>query len=277
MPIATEKQFQITVEGVRMMGYIDRVDRLHGGLGIVDYKSNKDLFTADHLANDLQLTLYQIAAEQIWQQPVEKLTLYHLRSNTPCSVACRDPKHLTRAKNLVVEVAEKISAGIFPATENAYCPCDFAAHCPYYRHLYKPAEVTPTQCRLPGFEAAAAVEEYVSLQQQIKELEAKMDAIRQQIIDYCEASGVKRLFGSSYAITCNSSDRITFGEERVQQILEAAGLWGQTLSFDQARLKQLIADGVIEPTLKQQLEDLRQVTKSYMLRVKNIEPKDEAE
>ncbi len=272
MPVATEKQFYVNVEGVKLTGYIDRVDKLEsGGLGIVDYKSNKDLFTTEHLANDLQLTIYQYAAEQVWQLPVEKLTLYHLRSNTACSCPPRDTQELNRARVLVVEVAEKIASQEFPATENSFCPCDFAECCPYYRHLYPPPRPAPKQKRLPGFDAVEAVEEYVSLQGEMKELEARIDEARKAIIDFCERQGLKRVYGTRHAITCQMAERTAFDEAQVKPLLVSAGLWERVQSFDPARLKDLIAGGDIDPALKKKLEGLCQVMSTfYSLRVRGL-------
>jgi len=127
MPVAVERIFYIDIEGVKLRGFLDRVDKLEsGGLSIVDYKSNQELFTQDDLEKNLQLTLYQLAAEQTWHLPVERLTLYHLRSNTPCSCAARDETRLKKARHLVLAVAKNITEEKFPAIESQYCPCDFA-------------------------------------------------------------------------------------------------------------------------------------------------------
>ena len=115
MPIALERSFYIDIEGIKLRGFIDRVDKLEsGGLSVIDYKTNKDLFTTDYLDEDLQLTIYQMAAESTWQLPVEKLTLYHLRSNTACSCPPRDEARLEQARQLVLEVAENIVQERFP-------------------------------------------------------------------------------------------------------------------------------------------------------------------
>ena len=137
MPLAVERIFNIDIDGRKLRGFIDRVDKLKsGGLAIIDYKTNKELFTIDDVNKDLQLTLYQLAAEQLWQLPVKKLTMYHLRSNTPCSCGPRDEAQLEQARQLVLEVAENIAKQRFPAVENQNCPCDFPEHCPYHRHRY---------------------------------------------------------------------------------------------------------------------------------------------
>ena len=265
MPIAVERLFYIDIEGIKLRGFIDRVDKLEsGGLSIVDYKTTRELFTNDDLANDLQLTLYQIAAEQTWQLPVEELTLYHLRSNTACSCGPRDGTQLEQARQLVLEVAENIARQHFPATENQYCPCDFPEHCPYYRHQYM--EAMPELARqelLPGVIAADAVERYVSLQEEIKELQLQLNKVKDTLVGFCQAEGLSRVFGSEHEITCKLAERTGFSEEEVKAILEPEGLWNRVLSLDQARLKQLLADEAVAQDIKKKLEDLRQVTATF--------------
>lgn len=265
MPLAVERRFYIDIEGVRLRGFIDRVDKLEsGGLSIVDYKTNKELFTTDDLEKDLQLTLYQLAADRMWQLPVEKLTLYHLRSNTPCSCAPRDKTRLEETRNLVLEVAENIARESFPATENQYCPCDFPEHCPYYRQQYMEAALAPArQDALPGMVVADAVEQYVSLQRQIKELQFKFDEVKQVIIDFCQAEELNRVYGGEHSVTYKLMERTGFSEDEVRALLEPEGLWDGVLGLDQSRLKQFLADEEVARGVKHKLEALRQVISTY--------------
>jgi len=261
MPVAVERIFYIDVEGVKLRGYLDRVDKLDsGGLSIVDYKSNQGLFTKEDLEGNLQLTLYQLAAEQTWHLPVERLTLYHLRSNTPCSCAARGETQLEEARRLVLEVAKNIAEEKFPAVENQYCPCDFEEHCPYYRQKTTPLEKTDI---LRGIAVDEAVEHYVSLQAQIKELESQLGEIRQMIIDFCRAEGLNRVYGREHAITYKLAEKTGFSEDEVRALLEPEGLWHQVLSLDQSRLKQLITDEAVAKDIRHRLEALRQVVSSH--------------
>jgi len=136
VPLAVERMFSIDIGGVNLRGFIDRIDNIStDGIAIVDYKTNKDTFSQEYMKNDLQLTLYQLAAEKIWQLPVLKLTLYHMRSNTPYSCAPRSAKGIEQAQMLVLDTAENITRSVFNATLNEYCPCDFSHYCPYYNNF----------------------------------------------------------------------------------------------------------------------------------------------
>ncbi|MFC2007267.1 RecB family exonuclease [Chloroflexota bacterium] len=277
MPVAVERMFSIDIKGVKLRGFIDKADKLDsGGLSIVDYKTNKELFTTDYLANDLQLTMYQLAAEQIWQLPVERLTLYHLRTNTPCTCGPRNETQLEQARQLVLEVAENINRQNFPAIENQYCPCDFPEHCPYYRQRYMETTAeTAQQELLPGIKAAEAVERYASLQQQQKNLQLELDEARRVIIDFCQSEDINRVFGSEHSITYKLMERVGFRENEVRAILESAGLWDKVSSLDQSSLKQLLTGDTVSEDIKNKLEALRQIVSTYpQLWIKEI-PEEE--
>ncbi len=265
LPIALERQFFLDVDGVKVMGYIDRVDKLDsGGLSIVDYKTNQELFTADYLDNNMQLTIYQMAAEQLWRLPVEQLTLYHLRTNTPLTVGPRPRDRTDALRGLVLDVAGKIQRLEFPATENTYCPCDFPQHCPYYKHQYLTQSAPKeTQGMLPGMAAADAVDRYAALQAQIKELEEKLAAVKQTIIAYCKEQRVNRVFGKGNQATYRLVEKTGFEEADVRGVLEPRGLWNKVLSFDAALLKELLADKDIPEDTKKQITALKKVVSAY--------------
>ncbi len=265
LPVALERNFNIDIEGVKLRGFIDRVDKLEsGGLSVIDYKTNKELFTADYLADDLQLTIYQMAAEQTWGLPVERLTLYHLRSNTPCHCPPRGRAQLEQARQLILEVADGINRGNFPAAEGQFCPCDFPEHCPYYRHQYlTAAPEPPRQEIMPGIAAIDAAERYAALQAQIKELQTQLEETRQTIIEYCQKEGLNRVFGNTCEVTYKLTERTGFSEEEVRALLEPEGLWAKVLGFDPALLKQLLSDETVPRGIRDKLETLKRITSAY--------------
>lgn len=131
--LATEQWFVIDIDGVRFRGYIDKVDiSPNGGLIIIDYKSGKAEITRDQVENSLQLSLYQLGVGGLWLLPVEKLSLYHLRSNSMVDVGPRDQRTLDETRETVHTVAESIKEEKFEPRLNYSCPCDYAQFCPLF-------------------------------------------------------------------------------------------------------------------------------------------------
>ena len=79
IPAALEYKFSVEIEGVQLVGQIDRLDRIPGGgYEIIDYKTNRRLPPKSRVDKDLQLSLYWLAAREIWGIEAERLTLYYL-------------------------------------------------------------------------------------------------------------------------------------------------------------------------------------------------------
>ncbi len=110
---------------------------------------------------------------------------------------------------------------------------------------------------------ADAVESYVSLQQEIKEIQLKRDFVKKAIIDYCQSEGLNRVYGNIHAITCKLIERTDFSEEEVKALLEPEGLWDKVLSFDPSRLKLLLADGEVAEDIKNRLETLKRIVPTH--------------
>jgi len=260
IPIAVEHNFKLDVDGVKLTGYIDRIDKLEsGGLSIIDYKSNKELFTKEDLQSNLQLTLYQMAADRLWSFPVEKLGLYHLRSNSLCSCDARSKEQIDDARRIVLDVAEKIEKGVFPARENSFCPCDFPEHCPYYKQKYISDSAQEKQRGKEKINIAETVNKYAAIHNEIKELKVQLDELKEIITNYCYENGLNRVYGDEYAVTYKMVEKTGFDEDEVKTLLEPEGLWSQVLSPDQSKLMKLIEDEAVAKEVRGKLAKLRKV------------------
>lgn len=129
--LATEKSFQIELGGAKVVGRMDRIDRLAGGrVAIIDYKSGrpKDQEAADE---SLQLSIYAIAAERGLKLAPERLVLYNLETNQAVETR-RTEAELLKAEQRVREVAGRIAAGDFaPDPKVHVCKrCTYREVCP---------------------------------------------------------------------------------------------------------------------------------------------------
>jgi hypothetical protein len=133
--LSAEQEFNIDVEGFTMNGYIDLVERVSDDrVRIVDYKSNRRLFTKDELANDLQFSIYGLAARELypWAKSVE-FEFRMLRFDVP--------QRTTRAASQIDDAAGYVVAlGKRTETDQTWEPrlnencgyCEHRARCDRY-------------------------------------------------------------------------------------------------------------------------------------------------
>ncbi|MBV9086099.1 MAG: ATP-dependent helicase, partial [Acidobacteriaceae bacterium] len=127
----TEQNFTIEVEGLRISGRIDRIDRIKGPcVAIVDYKTGSPRHRQD-ADQSLQLSLYALAARQKWGFIPERLVFYNLKDNSIAETS-RTEDELAEEIERVRKVADGINAGNFEPNPGYHCrSCSFRRLCPF--------------------------------------------------------------------------------------------------------------------------------------------------
>ena len=128
--IATEKPFDLSLGGVRVLGRVDRLDRIAGArVAIVDYKTGAPK-KPEEADDSLQLSLYALAARDQWGLEPERLAFYNLDGNQEVATT-RTPEELRAVEERVAEVAARIAAGEFEANPGRHCAwCVYRELCP---------------------------------------------------------------------------------------------------------------------------------------------------
>jgi ATP-dependent DNA helicase UvrD/PcrA len=129
--IAQEKVFELPMDNnVVLTGRMDQVNRLGPGEEeIIDYKTGKPR-SEDKAKKDVQLSVYALAAREVFDWNPARLTLHFLQTNHPVS-ATRDEKQLKKVRAEIQEAAADIRAGQFPAKPGFACRyCDYESICP---------------------------------------------------------------------------------------------------------------------------------------------------
>ena len=130
-----EKTFELDLENnVIVKGRIDQINSVGGSplrkdVEIVDYKTGKA--RKDSEANkDLQLSIYAIAAKEIFELNPVRLVFHYLQDNKR-QTTTRSAKQLDEAQRIVQEVAAEIRAGEFAAKPGFQCrSCAYRPICP---------------------------------------------------------------------------------------------------------------------------------------------------
>lgn len=122
-----EKGFSLSLDGLSITGRLDRVERTEEGIRIVDYKTTAPCTQAEADA-DLQLSLYALAAEQLFARPCTELSLLFLSEEGVIErVTMRSPAQRKDARRQLLLVRERMEAKDFRPTPSARA----CSHCPY--------------------------------------------------------------------------------------------------------------------------------------------------
>jgi hypothetical protein len=244
-----EFRFSIDVEGVQVSGVIDRMDRIPGGgYEIIDYKTNRRLPPRSRVDGDLQLSIYHLAAREVWGIEPERLTLYYLLPAQRMSTA-RTNGDLDDLRRRIATVAERIEGMKFEPRQNPLCDwCEYQALCPLFRHLHEKEQGDPAP------RMTQIVDEWIGLKRQGRGVYRRLDELGGLINAFCEEHGYRRLFGSDGAAIDRRPQHVTAPvEAKVRAILEPLGLWEAVLSVDPGKLSELIESRTLPPDVEDAL------------------------
>jgi putative RecB family exonuclease len=246
IPAALEFRFTIDIEGVQLAGVIDRMDRIPGGgYEIIDYKTSRRLPPQERIDRDLQLSIYAVAAKEVWGIEPERLTLYYLlpgqrMSTTRTAVDAED------LRRRIGTVAERIGAGMFEPRENPLCDwCEFQALCPVFRHREERRNGDPAP------RMTEVVDEWIGLKRDGRRVYRRIDELAGLINAFCDEHNYRRLFGTDGAAIDRRPQHITApNEAKLRSVLEPLGLWERVLSVDPAKVNALIESRTLPPDVE---------------------------
>jgi RecB family exonuclease len=133
-PVWFERQFDFRLGPHHLRGRVDRVDRVAGAedaeYELIDYKTSRPK-TAEQLADDVQLSLYALAAREAWQLESSRQAYYYVLDDLKVPVP-RGERDAEAVKSIVLEVGDGILAQEFePTPSRGACSiCDYRIVCP---------------------------------------------------------------------------------------------------------------------------------------------------
>jgi putative RecB family exonuclease len=245
-PIAVEPHLEATWDGIPIHGYIDRIDRgKGGGLEILDYKTSRELSEEDARDSD-QLSIYQVLVERNYPDPVEGLTLFHLRSLKPLRVAPRGRSAIETLYDRVGTVSDGIRAQAFEPTPGRQCTrCEFKPLCPEFREV-------PADERL---HLAELVDRFRALREREQALESDLRLTAEELHRAAEHLGVHRIPGSSGTALRRKEEVWQYPSEQLVPLLERAGLGEPATPLTTEAVRRLIRDPSIDAELRRRVAE----------------------
>ncbi len=133
-PVWFERQFSFQLGPHQVRGRVDRVDRLHEAgaehYELIDYKTSRPR-TEEQLRDDVQLSLYALAAREAWGLESSRQAYYYVLDDLKVPVP-RTERDAASVEEVVLEVGEGILAERFEPTPSpsACALCDHRIVCP---------------------------------------------------------------------------------------------------------------------------------------------------
>ncbi|HMF91747.1 MAG TPA: ATP-dependent DNA helicase, partial [Candidatus Angelobacter sp.] len=152
--IAAEASFTFNLGEQKVVGRIDRMDRMEGNaVRVIDYKTGA-VKTKRHAEESLQLSIYAMGAAALGFDPRE-LAFLNLQGNE-LQPTTRSVAQLQRARKQIEDVAQGIAAQEFEARPGAHCQwCAYRRLCPATeQRVFVPAKpLTETTIKTAGVTA----------------------------------------------------------------------------------------------------------------------------
>ena len=271
LPLATEYRFELNLNGITLIGVIDRVDKKHdGSLEIIDYKTSRKLPAQSRVDNDMQLSIYHLAVENLWNVAPEKLTFYFLLPDIKLSTK-RTKDQTKETINFITKTNNDILEKKFQAKQNPLCPwCDYQIRCPLYKHKYDKI------FKNDSGKVDSLINEYISTKEETTKLDSKLEMVSQQIHNYCIEHNLSQLFSEKYIISRKKRTGNNYNLEKLREILEPLNLWEEIIKVDPKILDSLVQSNKINQETKEKIESLKETEDlTYALYVKEnreIEP-----
>jgi putative RecB family exonuclease len=263
----------------RMTGFIDRLAKAPDATyEIHDYKTGKNLPSQTELERDQQLTLYNLLVRQLWPEVEKVVSIWHfLRFDQPLT-ASRTPEQVEEAKERVIQRIDEIEAarasGNFATRTSDYCSwCDYKHICPAWKHFFqleseKGAVAEADQGR-------QMVDEYGQLKAEAAELDARIEGVRQAILEFARQNGLTALFGSGQIAQVRDSEWPKLPDKKfnpaarqtLEKLLKEHQLWEKVSEITRYKLGKLLKERNLPEDLKQQLKKLAPIEKQFTVTI----------
>jgi len=261
-----------------------RMDRLdyagEGKYEIHDYKTAGYLPKQEQADEDRQLALYSLWVKENFKDAENVELVWHYLAFDRELRSERTAEQLENLREETLQAVKKVvSAKEFPANESNLCNwCEYKNICPKWAHLFKVEALPPKEFQEE--DGVKLVDELSVLSAQKKDLEEKIEAVKQDIIDYAKQLGAEVVFGSDKKATVSISKSIAFPakhtaeREELISLLKQEGLWGEVEDLDIFALKKIVQSREWDEDILKKLEKYQEEKTSAGVSLRNLK-KDE--
>jgi hypothetical protein len=119
--------------------------------------------------------------------------------------------------------------------------------CPSWKHEYELKEKTPEEFK--DDDGVKMVDEYAEIDAKEKELKARKEELKKQLIAFAEQKGVDAIFGTEKKVSVKPYLEVTIPEDKAGfiELLKEKGIYEEVSMISYPRLNSLILKKQIDP------------------------------
>ncbi len=244
--LAVEQEFHLPAGPFVVLGYIDRVDRIDDEtIRIIDYKTNRILFSRNEVDSSLQMSIYHAAVQRLWPWAKNVRLAFNMLRHGLDMETTRTPEQVEAALAYVEAMGKATeTATDFPPHLNANCIyCDHKDSCPAFSEALK-GKVQSVASDLANLESVSREREEIA--RVLKALGSRKDELETILKTQLEDKDELLLAGMRYRMF--NAARYSYPvDETVTTIARVSGLTPDSLlprlvSIDNKRLDAVLKD-----------------------------------
>lgn len=270
--LGTEMNLRGSLDGNRnyqINGYIDRLDQMPDGTyEIHDYKTSASLPDQVLIDEDQQLALYHLILPNKFNDALNVELVWHYLSFDKEFRSSRTSDQLEGLKNELMGLIDKIeSTTEWEAVESKLCDwCDYPDICPKKKHFYK-VESLPLNEYLND-DGVKLVNKYVELDIKKKEIEFKINKLKEAVIAYAKLENLQAIKGSDHILKVKISQAVKWPtkqdkeREKLDRIILSSGHWDEVSDLNSYKLTKVLSSGRWDKSLVECLEEYKKIEES---------------
>jgi len=217
--LRVEERFALEVEGVPVVGVIDRVDKINAMTAdVTDYKTGWMPMARYEVENSMQLGIYNIAVRQLYPWVKHVRTVYDFIRYDRTSTEMSDAQ-LKSLSNYLKVMWKRIRGCDKPAaTVSGWCRwCDYRHKCEEYQNfLENDNYVIPN---IDSENLAGTLKEYEQIKARVDAYSTRKEEIERWIKDEMKQKDINRFEHSGWHVSLNASRRTNYDWRVVKKII----------------------------------------------------------
>src|SRR3989344_2179038 len=247
--------------------YHVRIDKLacKGNIYYVcDYKTNSRLKDQEEADNDRQLAMYSLWVKDKFKDAEKVILLWNMLAFDKEVTSCRSDEQLNELMvDTMLLIKEIENCSEFFTCTSALCNyCGYKSKCPSFKH-----EVTLETKDIELFKedsGVTLVDEYSSLIEKKREIENRLEELKEKMIKYSTQENVDIIYGSNMKSLVKAYDKVEYTDkDKILSILKGKGLYEKYSMLCTMRLNS----SVLKKEVDKDIIKLTQLIKDYRIKL----------